>query len=375
MTDVTPQASRGDERTREELDRFPAAFTDPVRSRGSLAITGIFVLLVFYTIYFAAPVLIPITVAFLLSMLFSPFVDRLERIRIPRVLGSAVIMLAFVGFLATAVISLAGPAQEWVAKLPANFKSIEEKLKIIKRPLQDFQKATEQLESATRFSERPVRQKVEIQRPGMLEDIFSGTQRVIASVGVILILTFSLLASGDLILRKLVTVIPTLEDKRRAVEIMRSIQRDISYYLSAVTVINLGLGISVGLVAWALGIPNAALWGAVTAVLAFAPYVGSVAITAILTLVSMIEYDTFSQALVLPAIFLLLSAMVQSIVVPFVLGRRLLLSPVAIFIAIILWGWMWGIVGALIAVPVLASVKIICERFQALRPVAEFLTP
>ncbi len=359
----------------QESEIMLAAVAGTRRSALTVPVTGIFILLVFYTIYFAAPVLIPITVSFLLSMLFSPFVDRLEGLRIPRALGSAFIMLAFFGLLVTTLVTLAGPAQEWVSKLPASFKAVEEKLRIIKKPLQDFQKATEQIESAADISQSPQRQKVEIQRPGLIEDIFSGTQRVVASIGVILILTFSLLASGDLILRKLVTVIPSLEDKRRAVEIMRSIQKDISYYLSAVTMINLGLGLSVGLLAYAMGIANAALWGAVVAVLAFAPYVGSVTIMIILTLVGLIEYDTFAEALVLPAIFLVLSTLVQSVVVPFVLGRRLLLSPVAIFIAIILWGWMWGIVGALLAVPLLASFKLICERFQTLRPIAEFLTP
>jgi predicted PurR-regulated permease PerM len=374
MSDVTVTPPAEGDKPAGDLDSFIESVTG-ARSGRSFALTGIFVLMVFYTIYFAAPVLIPITVAFLLSMLFSPFVDRLEALRLPRPIAAALIMLAFIVTLASTIITLAGPAQDWLARLPANFKSVEQKLQIIKKPLQEFQKATEQIENAAELSEKPRRQKVEIQRPGILEDIFSGTQRFIASVGVIMILTFSLLASGDLILRKLVTVIPTLEDKRRAVEIMRSIQRDISYYLSAVTMINLGLGASVGLLCYAMGIPNAALWGAVVAVLAFAPYVGSVAIIALLTLVGMIEYDTFAQAMILPTIFLLMSATVQSVIVPFVLGRRLLLSPVAIFLAIILWGWMWGIVGALLAVPLLASIKIICERFRPLRPVAEFLTP
>lgn len=341
----------------------------------NVALTGIFVLLVFYTIYFAAPVLIPITVSFLLSLLFSPFVDRLESWRIPRLLGSALIMLSFVGLLVVALVQLAGPAQEWVARLPASFHVIEEKLRIIKKPLQDFQKATEKIESAAELSQRPQRQKVEIQRPGILEDIFSGTQRVVASIGVILILTFALLASGDFLIRKLTLGVQSAEDKKRTVEVMRSIQKDISYYLAGATLLNLSLGLGVGILAWFMGLSNAALWGAVVAVLAFAPYVGSATIMVILTLVGLLEHDTFGEALILPAIFLAMSTFVQTVMVPFVLGRRLLLSPVAIFIAIILWGWMWGIIGALLAVPLLASFKLVCERIPSLRSVADFLTP
>jgi predicted PurR-regulated permease PerM len=332
-------------------------------------------LLIFYTIYFAAPVLIPITVAFLLSILLSPFVDRLERIKIPRVIGAVFVMIFVFGAVVAMLATLAQPAQEWVTKLPESWKKVDEKLRIIKKPIQDFQMATEQLESAAEISPKTQRQRVEIRRPGILEDIFSGTQRVIASFGVIFILTISLLASGDLVLRKLVTVVPTMEDKKRAVEIMRSIQKDIAYYLSAISLLNLSLGAGVAFFAYILGIPNALLWGAIVAVLAFAPYVGSVTIVIILTLVGLVEYATFAEALILPLIFLAMSTFVQAIMVPHILGRRLLLSPVAIFLTIILWGWMWGIAGALLAVPLLASFKIICERFKALRPVSEFLTP
>lgn len=375
MSDQATPVSPGTEKKEQELDSFLGTFTDAVRSGRSAPINGIFILMVFYTIYFAAPVLIPITVAFLLSMLLSPFADRLERLRLPRPVAAALIMLLVFGGLLTSLVTLAGPAQEWIAKLPQSFKTVESQLKFIKKPLQDFKEATEKIESATDLSQRPPRQKVEIQRPGLLEDIFSGTQRFIASIGVIMILTFSLLASGDLVLRKLVTVIPTLEDKRRAVEIMRSIQKDISYYLSAITMLNLGMAFCVGALAYLMGIENAALWGAVVAVLAFMPYIGSVTIIIILTLVCLVEFGNFAEALILPLIFLAMSTAVQSVMVPFVLGRRLLLSPVAIFLAIILWGWMWGIVGALLAVPLLASFKIICERFQALRLISEFLTP
>lgn len=375
MSDKAVSASSEAQQGQEKLDGILAPLPIAAPNIRSAPVTGIFILLVFYTIYFAAPVLVPITVSFLLSTLFSPFVDRLERLRVPRVAGSAVIMLTFFGLLITALVTLAGPAQEWAAKMPASLKTVEEKLRIIKKPLEDFQKATEQIESAAELSQRPRRQQVEIKRPGILEDIFSGTQRFVASIGVIMILTFALLASGDLILRKLVAVVPSLEDKRRAVEIMRSIQKDISYYLCAASVINLSLGVCVGLLAYVMGFENAALWGALTGVLAFAPYIGSVTIMAVLTLVGLIEYDTVAEALILPALFLAMSTFVMSFIVPFVLGRRLLLSPVAIFLAIILWGWMWGIVGALLAVPLLVSFKIICERFQTLRPIAEFLTP
>jgi predicted PurR-regulated permease PerM len=338
-----------------------------------IAVKGIFILLVFYTLYFAAPVLIPIAAAVLLALLLYPLVERLERLRMPRGVGAAIVVLAALGLIITCIAQLAGPAQEWVTKLPASFAKIEQKLRIVKKPIQDIQKATEQIESATELSNRPRRQRVEIARPGVIEDIFSGTQRVVASIGVMLILLFFLLSSGDMFMRKLVAAFPSLGPDGQTAGLIGAIRRDISFYLTAATAINVGLGAVTGAAAYFLGVPNAALWGGLAALLAFVPYVGSVVSIVILSLAGMAQFDTLARALILPGVFFAASVFVQSVVVPQVMGRRLVLNPVAIFLAITLWGWMWGIAGALMAVPILASVKIFCERVPSLRPAAEFL--
>ncbi len=339
-----------------------------------VALKGIFVLLVFYTLYFAAPVLVPITAAILLSLLLYPLVARLQAAHIPRGIAAAIVVLATLGLVLAGLVQLAGPAQEWVVKLPASFSKIEQKLRIVKKPIQDFQKATEEIESATALSNKPRRQKVEIAKPGMIEDIFAGTQRAVASVGVTLILLFFLLSTGDMFMRKLVRVFPKLvDDNGGNGNIISSIQKDISFYLVAATCINFSMGACTGVIAAILGVDNALLCGALVAVLAFVPYVGSVVSLMILTLAGLVQFDDLSQALVLPGIFFIITVLVQSVVVPQVMGRRLVLNPVAIFLAITLWGWMWGIIGALMAVPLLASIKIFCGRTHSLKPVAEFL--
>jgi predicted PurR-regulated permease PerM len=341
----------------------------------SFALRGIFFLLVFYTLYFAAPVLIPIAAAILLALLLYPLVEYLQRLYIPRGAGAAIVVMATFGLILTGLYQLAGPAQEWAARLPASFAKIEQKLKIVKKPIQDLQKATEQLESATDLSGagKQRRQRVEIARPGIIEDIFAGTQRVVASIGVMLILLFFLLSTGELFMKKLVAVFPALAEDGENGNMVSVIRKDISFYLTAATCINAGLGLVVAGLAYYLGVENALLWGAIVAVLAFVPYIGSVTSILILTLVGLVEFDTLPQAFLLPGVFLAASVFVQSVVVPQVMGRRLVLNPVAIFLAITLWGWMWGIIGALMAVPMLASLKIFCERVRSLRPVAEFL--
>jgi predicted PurR-regulated permease PerM len=342
-----------------------------------VAINGLFIIALFYTFYLAAPVLIPITIAVLLSILLAPAVERLEHLMIPRGIGAAIIVAAALALIVGAVITLAGPAQEWVVRLPASFSKIEERLKLIKKPIQEIQKATEQLENAAELSpQRPQRrQVVELRRPSFAGELLSGTQRAVTSVGIVIILLYFLLATGDLFLRKLIAIMPTDENKMRTVDIARSVKKDISFYLLSLTITNIGYGVLVTAVAWYLGVESALLWGALTAILSFAPYVGPVVILSILTAVSLISIDALGTALILPATYLVVLLTVQNVISPHVWGKRLALNPVAIFIAIILWGWMWGMAGALLAVPLLASFKIVAERVSTLRPAAEFLSP
>ena len=340
------------------------------------ATIGLFVIALFYTFYFAAPVLIPITVAILLSMLLSPAVELLERFRLPRALASAIIVAGALGLIIGAVVTLAGPAQEWVTRLPASFDKLEQRLKLIKKPIAEIQRATEQIENVTELSQKPQRRQiVELRRPSFAGELLSGTQRAATSVGIVIILLFFLLATGDLFLRKLVGLMPSDENKARTVDIARSVKKDISFYLRSLTVTNIGYGALVTSVGWALGLENALLWGAVTAILSFAPYVGPVVILVLLTMASLASLSSLTAALALPAIYLCVLLLVQNLVSPYIWGRRLSLNPVAIFISIIFWGWMWGMAGALLAVPLLASFKIVADRVGALHPAAEFLSP
>jgi predicted PurR-regulated permease PerM len=253
------------------------------------ATIGLFIIALFYTFYFAAPVLVPITIAILLSVLLSPAVEWLERLRLPRAVASAIIVAGALGLIVTAVVTLAGPAQDWVVRLPASFDKLEQRLKLIKKPIAEIQRATEQIENATELSQKSPqrRQIVELRRPSFAGELLSGTQRAMTSVGIVIILMFFLLATGDLFLRKLVALMPSAENKARTVDIARSVKKDISFYLQSLTVTNLGYGVLVTCAGWALGLENAPLWGAVTAILSFAPYVGPVVILILLSMASL----------------------------------------------------------------------------------------
>ena len=359
----------------QPLDSFISLFTDAIEGRRSLALTGIFIMMVFYSLYFAAPVLIPITLALLLNMLLAPGVRLLIGCYIPQALAAAIVVISTVMMMVGVVYVLAGPAQEWLEKAPNSFYKVEQKLRELKKPIEDIKKATEQIEKATQLDKQAQAQEVAIKRASLTDLLLSGTPQIIATIGVVTILVYFLLASGDTFLRKLVTVIPNLRDKKRAVEIVRNIQEDISFYLTAITLTNMGLGLIVSISLGIIGIPNPMLWGAMVTILNFVPYIGAITNLVVLSVVGMLTFDSLAQALLMPAVFAVLTVLANNVLLPAVLGRRLLLSPVAIFVAIMLWGWLWGVWGALLAVPLLASFKIICERVEPLQPIAEFLTP
>jgi predicted PurR-regulated permease PerM len=203
--------------------------------------------------------------------------------------------------------------------------------------------------------------------------VFGGTTALLSSIGVILFLTYFLLASGDLFLQKLVGVLPQLKDKKTAVRIVRDTQTQISRYLVTTTMINTGVGIATGIALGLVGMPNPVLWGVVAALLNFVPYIGGLVNTIILTLAAFLTFDDVSQALLVPVIFTAVNILEGNLITPMVLGRRMRLNTVAVFIGLIFWWYLWGIPGAILAVPMMATIKIACDHIAALAPVGEFL--
>lgn len=341
-----------------------------------IALVGLFLIASFHTIYFAAPVLVPMTVAVLLSVLLAPIVDRLEAVGLPRGVASGLIVIAALALIITAIAQLVAPAQDWITRVPSGFSRVEEHLKFLRKPIQEIQKATERIENAAELEQRPQRrQVVELRRPSFAGELLSGTPRVFSAVGIVIVLLFFLLATGDLFLRKLIAIMPTDENKSRVVDIAQSVKKDISFYLLTLTLMNIGFGIVVGSLAWYLRVESPLLWGALTAVLSFAPYVGPAVIAVVLSMAALISVNQIAPALILTGTYLGMLVFMQNVISPHIWGRRLALNPVAIFVSIIFWGWLWGVPGALLAVPLLSSFKIVAERVRALRPAAEFLSP
>jgi len=344
----------------------------------SIALTGLLTLATVYTLYFARSFLFPVVLAVLLSFLLAPVMRALRRIHVPQPIAAAIVMLTLVGTTLYGIYALSGPASSWIALVPQSVRKIDDKVRALRRPVQKMNQAAEQVQHLATVGDAtpdPNVQKVEIKEAGIAESVFSVTQGFFAGGMVVVILLYFLLASGDLFLRKLVRVLPRLEDKKVAVEIARQIEDQISSYLLTVTCINVALGTVAGVVLSLIGMPNPVLWGVMIGTFNFVPYVGPFASMIVLTLVGVMTFDSIGHALVAPAVYFCIYAIEGNFITPALLGRRLSLNPVVIFLAVTFWGWLWGIGGALLAVPMLATVKIFCDEIKPLAAVAELLGP
>src|SRR5687768_5943754 len=264
----------------------PAPAPAPGTSARTVAIVVLAVLAVLYTLYFARTFLIPIAFAILLDFLLSPAVRLLEKLRIPNWLGAAIVVLGLVGVTVLGVYRLSGPVKTWVADLPRTISKAQKEIQKLAAPLRGVTETAKQVEEATATTpsgDQPT--EVVVVGPSVVSRVFGSTQRLLGAVLEVLILLYFLLAGGDLFLEKMIRVIPNLTDKKKAVRIARESESAISTYLITNLGINLVEGVMVGLAMWALGMPNPLLWGVLTAVFEFIPYLGAFIMIALLSIV------------------------------------------------------------------------------------------
>lgn len=344
------------------------------RRLGLGLLAGLFLLAAFHTLRMARDLFLPLALAFLFSLLLKPIVRALKRLHIPEFVGAALVLVTLLGMLGGAATILADPAADWIAKAPATLGRIQGKLNALRRPVDQIGKTADQVEKSVGGDVRTA-PAPEVREPWFKRAAFSGTVAFVSGAVIVIVLVYFLLASGDMFLRKLVRLLPRSSDKVRAVEISRQIESQVSSYLATVTLINIGVGLAVGTGVWLLGMPNPELWGVLAGLLTYVPYLGAIVGICVLAVASLLNFDHVGRALTIPGVYVLVSFFEGNFVTPAIVGKRLALNPVAVFIGLIVWSYLWGVPGLLLAVPILATVKIICDHIDGLHFVAEFLGP
>jgi predicted PurR-regulated permease PerM len=374
-------------------------------------------------LYVGREFFVPIAFAFLLNALFRPVVRTLHRrARLPAPAAAAVVVLGLIGLLVLAGFGLREPVKDWIAKAPERFDAAEEKLGRFRKPIQQVQRVTDRIEHAADMnggasgaSSQPTSQPASQpgqpaqqppakegksdgggaggapspgaeasppalpqapapSGPGIAGRFLGTTTTVVGGVTEVLVLLYLLLAADDLFFRKLLKVMPTVRDKKVAGEIVDEAQSVVMRYLWVTLLINLCQGTLVGLVLWWIGMPSPVMWGLLTVVLEFIPYLGAAIMIVLLSVVAFATFDGLGRILAVPGSYLLITTLQNNIVSPLAYGDRLKLNAVAVLLGVVFWWYVWGTPGAFLAVPLIATMKIIACRTDRFAAVGEFLS-
>ncbi|SMH54178.1 AI-2E family transporter [Azospirillum agricola] len=359
----------------------PEPAADPVpppktpRDPAAIALVGLFVIALLFTLYFGRDVLLPIMLALILSFLLRPLVRALYRIGIPEGLGAAVMVLLVFGGGALAVYTLSGPAADWINRMPRVLHELEFKLGDVRAGIERAREASRQIEQITSSSadpNGPVREVV-VRGPTLMEQAANQVEGFIANVVILLVLLYFFLARGRNSLEALIGTMRSVDDRVHYAMVAATLQQNIAVYLLTITVINAMLGVATGVVMWMWGLPNPALWGVLVAVANYIPFIGPAVMTGVLFLVSVLTFDGLGTIILPPLSFVAITTIEGNFLTPMIVGRRLSLNPIAVFVSILFWGWLWGIPGALLAVPILAILKILFDAHEPMKPVGALL--
>lgn len=357
------------------VEETVAEETKPQLTVAAASLAVITALAVFYTLYVARVLILPIVVAILLSFLLRPAVRMLRRLHIREPFGAAIVVLGGVALLGYLMILLSGPARSWIERAPAAMSDVERKLRKVTASFGRWEATAARVEEiATGTPQRTTRSPAPAApRTPFLRRFFGGAASLFPILVSVIFLTYFLLASGDLFMRKMIRVLPRGTEREVPKRISEEVESSVSRYLGTAVLINVGLGLATWGVLRLLGMPNAGLWGTVAALLNIVPYLGAMLTLAILTVAAITVFDTMGQALLIPGAFLILNILESNVITPTLMGRQFPLNTVALFIGIMFWGYLWGIAGAILAVPMMVTLKILCDHIPALRPFGEFL--
>jgi len=361
-----PLASAVPEQVATDADDVPAPSDIKAIFQG-----GIFLLLLLGACYAAAEVVLPIVLAFVLMLVLQPAMRLLERWHLPRGLAALALIVMLFGALIGLGTALSGPAENWAQKLPEGLPKLQERLSFLSQPVAAFQKFVTRAEGLASTEANAVSVKVE--GTGLSDRLITGTRYTVAGSLETVLVLFFLLISGDTFLRRLVEVLPRFKNKRQAVDISNQIEKDISAYLFTITLMNGAVGVATGTAVALAGLGDPLLWGTVAFLLNYVPILGPMIGVVVFLLAGLLTIDTLWLAFLPAALYMAIHLVEGETVTPMLLARRFTINPVLVIISLVFWYWMWGVPGAILATPMLAITKIVCDRIQSLTPFGHFI--
>lgn len=334
--------------------------------------SGLLLLALFAACYIAAAIVLPVALAFVLMLVLRPALRISERWHVPRVVAILVLIILLFVVVAGLATALSVPAAGWAEKLPAALPRLQEHLRFLSEPIGIIQKILTQAKHLGRPSAEamPV---VTIEGSSVPQQLLGFVGGFLGELLETIVVLFFLLMSGDTFLRRLVEILPNFKNKRQAVEISLQIESDISAYLMTIALMNAGVGVLSGLAAWLCGLGDPLLWGTLAFLLNFVPVLGPAVGIAIFFTVGLLSFDTLWQAVLPTALYFGIHIVEGETLTPWLLARRFTLNPVLVILSLVFWYWMWGVPGAILATPMLAALKIVCDRIQPLAPLGHFI--
>lgn len=338
------------------------------------ALWFIALLLLAGALYAARIFMLPVVLAILFALTLSPLVRFAKRRGVPNIATASILVLTISLTALLGVYVLSGPVGNFIDRAPFIMQELDEKLRPLREPLAHVSRASEQLEEMGGAANEAEVQEVRVRGPGFMVEAADEIATVIG-IGLITgVLTLFLLAYNTLIYEKIVQAAPRFTDKKKALRAIHAMETEISQYLLSITVINIGLGIAVGVAMWFLEMPSPYLWGIAAAALNFMPYVGAIIGVGLVGVVALVSVEPLGLAVMVPVIYLILTTLEGQFVTPAAVGTRLSINPLIIVIAVAFWAWLWGFAGILIAVPLLIIARVLADHIPAFAALGHFIS-
>lgn len=331
---------------------------------------GLLLLAALAACYAAAEIVLPVVLAFVLGAVFQPVLRALERVHVPRPLAALLIVLALICLVVAIGLLLSAPLSDWIGRLPQTVPRLQERLKWINGPIGSMQRALAHIQ---RLAPSGGETTLAVHTTTLADRLLEQVRMLAGGAFTTMLVLFFVLISGETFVRRLVEVVPRFKDKRQVVAISQQIEQDISIYLATITMMNSLVGIAVALMVWACGLGDSLLWGTIAFLLNYVPILGPTAGFILFLVAGLVTIDPLWAAFLPAAFYLMIHVAEGETITPMLLARRFTVNPVLIVIGVVFWYWMWGVVGAVLATPVLAISKIVCDRIERLQPVGHFI--